>query len=371
MLLLLVRSAMKIRTRDYLLGRAGQKYMNDSALVEFRWLLERVDEVGLARLAEDLLGSRAACVVGEIVAGPGPTLRQLRALRSTAQPSWGEFRMYPAWHAAVRRWLREARARASIAMRRVGRAKLRSCARTAPQGGLLVALVGPDGAGKSTLVRELTRWLSREADVVALYGGSGSGPVSLPRLALQKVGNVVRFRSQRGAHGRSSTSANRAADAEPARQRAGVRAVAYALWALSLARERRRNVRRARRARDRGKVVIADRFPQTQFSGLNDGPKLEAWRQHQVRLFRWASALERSAYRSVDLSPPDLVVKLQLPADVALERKPDTPPDRLRRKVEVVALLRYPPTTRVAEVDAAQPLERVVLRVKHAVWECL
>ena len=48
------------------------------------------------------------------------------------------------------------------------------------------------------------------------------------------------------------------------------RAAFFALWALSIARERRARLRRARRARDLGMIVLSDRFPQSQQAGFND-----------------------------------------------------------------------------------------------------
>jgi thymidylate kinase len=373
MLLLLVRLAMKVRTRDRLSGRS---FVRGSALAELRWLAARVDPDRLNRIASELVGERAARVVMEIAIGAAPTLRRLRELRRAADPSWREYRMYAPWEASSRRWLREGRYLMGMLgcrfARLVGRADVHSCARTPAGGGMVVALVGPDGAGKSTIAAELIRWLSREVAVVSLYGGSGSGPASLPRLALQRGSTLARPRSRLGTTGsRAAVRGDAMPSVDTGRRHTGVRALGYALWALSLAAERRRNVGRARRARDRGKVVVADRYPQTQFLGLNDGPKLDAWRDHWLSFFRWAAALERAAFRSVDAAPPDLVVKLKLPADIALQRKPDTPPDRLRRKVEIVALLQFPATTRVVDVDATEPLDQVLLRVKHAVWESL
>lgn len=376
LLLLLVRSAMKIRTRDLIADRIGHRYMKGSALAEFRWLLARVDEAVLSRVATNLVGERAERVVREIVADGRPSLRQLRELQRLADPAWDEFRMYSPWEATVRRWLREGRSIARLAQRRMSGRPVRGAiypsARVNPAGGVIAALVGADGSGKSTVAAEVTRWLSREVATVSLYGGSGSGPGSFVRLLLERSARLVRRRSRHqpshpdgvglnGNGGRPKTPAHPS----------GIRAIGFALWALSLAAERRRNMRRARRARDGGKVVIADRFPQAQFHGLNDGPKLAAWSATRMPLLRLAAAVERSAYQSIERTAPDLVIKLQVAPEIALRRKPDTPADRLRQKARVVSLLRYPPGTRVVEVDAGQPLDSVILQVKRAVWESL
>ena len=66
---------------------------------------------------------------------------------------------------------------------------------------------------------------------------------------------------------------------------------------------------------------------------------------------------------------PDLVVKLDLPLDVALERKKDTPPDMVLRKIEAVRRLNFAPQTRVVTIDGTFSLEQVSLAVKKAVWE--
>lgn len=376
MLLLLVRSAMKIRTRDLLADRFGRRLMKGSTLTEFRWLAERVDEGILGRVATNLVGEAAERVVHEIVADGRPSLRQLRELRRLADPSWDEYRMYSAGAATVRRWLREARSIAKLARRRVSprsaRLAVNASGRVSPSGGLIAALVGADGSGKSTVAAEVTRWLSREVATVTMYGGSGSGPASLLRLLVERSARLVRRRS-RGSHGHHTAGTHGTNGGRPKAPAhpSGTRAIGFALWALLLAAERRRNMRRARRARDGGKVVIADRFPQSQFNGLNDGPKLAAWSATRMPLLRLAASIERSAYESIERTPPDLVVKLQVAPEIALRRKPDTPADRLRQKARVVSLLRYPPATRVIEVDASQPLDQVILQVKRAVWESL
>jgi ABC-type hemin transport system ATPase subunit len=48
--------------------------------------------------------------------------------------------------------------------------------RTHPAGGRIIAFLGPDGSGKSTLVQEIRRWLAWKLDIYPLYFGSGAGP---------------------------------------------------------------------------------------------------------------------------------------------------------------------------------------------------
>jgi hypothetical protein len=38
------------------------------------------------------------------------------------------------------------------------------------------------------------------------------------------------------------------------------------------------------------------------------------------------------------------------------------------RRIQAVKTLRYPPSTRVVEIDADQPLDRVLDRAKRSIW---
>ena len=386
-LMLLVRAAMKLRSRDFLLAGANTPYVRGSQLRELRWLAERVETSHLLELAIPLVGDEAARLVPEMLAASAPTIRQLLAFRRCAKPDWTEYRMYGSLEARARRWLREldtiisvlraatrgAAARSMLATR-VRSHALHASTRTAPQGGLLVAITGPDGAGKTTLTLETSHWLSREMAVLPMYGGSGNGPASLLRHILQSLARLVRplVRTRSATHSASGDAAPADVNGVAAPFTGGrLRRLAFAAWAVSLADERRRNAARARRARDRGKIVIADRYPQSQFPGLNDGPKLGHWLAHRDSLLRWAARRERDAFERIALSPPDLVVKLQIPFELALQRKPETPIHQLRRKVEIVQALTYPPGTQVVSVDARMPVADVLLAVKRFIWRAI
>ncbi len=368
LLLLVVRAALKLRLRDFALVRAGRRYFSGSMLREFHWLAARMNPDRLLELAGGLVGPRAGRRLLEMVAEPGPSVGQLRAFRRSTQPSLREYRMYGSGGALLRMWAREWSRVWWKVTNRVFRGRKKST-RTLPQGGLAVAFLGPDGAGKTTVSRAVVEWLSREAAVVWVYGGSGDGSASPARRLLQLVAAVVRRAPPPTT---PSSHARRRGDAPaPAREPTGLKALGRLLWVFALARERRKRAREIRRAKSLGMIVISDRHPQSQFPGLNDGPRYGHWLERGFGLRRAAARREREAIRLAELVAPDLVVRLHVPMDVAARRKPDTPLDQLRRKVDIVAQLQFPPATRVVEIDATQSLSQVVLQVKQAIWECL
>ena len=361
LIVLVVRQAMKLRLRDHVASAFGRPFFQGGMLREFRWLAERVDAEDVRALAARLVGERAAALFPAMLAAGRPSTAQLRQVRLLSQPAFREYRLYDAPGAAVRGWAREL----GHVLFRLGRmfqgAPPRST-RTLPHGGVTIAVLGADGAGKSTLIGELTRWLSREVAVFTTYGGSGVGSASPPRRLMQRLARVrrqVQGKTNGGQGGRKG-----AVSAQPLTAARGV-------WVLALARERVRRALSARRAKSLGMVVLSDRIAQSQFPGMNDGPRLMAWRDSPSRWRRWAAEREQRAFHLSELVPPDLVIKLHVPAEVALRRKPETPPEQVARGAQLIRDLRWPATTRVVDLDATQPLDQVIVQAKRAVWAAL
>jgi hypothetical protein len=145
--------------------------------------------------------------------------------------------------------------------------------------------------------------------------------------------------------------------------------VGRVLTVLALDRERRSRLERARRLTNMGAIVLSDRYPQNQFLGVSDGPSLAAWADRGPRFVRWAARRERATFQLANASPPDLVIKLLVPFDVAAARKSDTPPSQLLRKIAAVRALKFSAATRVVEINADAPLPEVLLAVKRAIWD--
>jgi hypothetical protein len=167
LLLVVIRVALKLRVRDIVGAAVGRPYLGVHALRELRWLTERADRTLLQDLARRGVGAKAAERLAEIIAEPVPSRLQLLAFRLAVEPSLGEYRLFGVLEARRRRWARESRLLWWMALNRLRGMPARS-SRTLPQGGLIVALVGASGAGKSTVAARVADWLSWEVMAVLL-----------------------------------------------------------------------------------------------------------------------------------------------------------------------------------------------------------
>ncbi|TAK36239.1 MAG: hypothetical protein EPO21_03370 [Chloroflexota bacterium] len=370
MLLLVVRAVLKLRTRDRLLSLAGKPYFRGDMLKEYLWLKQRTEAERVQDLARDLLGEGCAKLLRSILDG-APSLDQLLAFKRHAHERLQLYRTYGPTEAAWRRWSREL----SIRFWRIGKKCFGAplpLDRTIPRGGLIVAIVGADGSGKSTIVKKTTECLASKIAVVPIYFGSGDGSKSPLRRLLQTTLTVA---------GRTTKAAKSAASGTAATSTRGgskshspvrwLKSTADLLVVLLIASEKRKNLRRAVQARNRGMLVICDRYPQTQVLGFNDGPRLTSMLNHRSWLLRSLARWESQSYEYAVVCPPDLVIKLNVDPLVAFQRKEDMSIEEVRRRVAAVKSLRYPSTTNVVEICADDPPEVVLRRAKQLLWNSL
>jgi thymidylate kinase len=363
LLLLLLRAAIKLRRRDRLSARRRRLYASGDFEREYVWLVARMSRERLGNLAHELVGPEAAAVVTSMVPEV-PSTAQLLDLRRAVAPVLDRFRTFDRRGADLQRWRREWRSRSGRALRRYLGIRV-PIGFTVPRGGVMVAFVGADGSGKSTVVRAVSAWLAWRLETVPVYLGFGDGRVSLSRSVLQTLARVW----TRSTKSRSDTPSPVSAEA-PTGLSHRTRTAWRVLWAGSIVREKQARMRQAVRARNLGQVVICDRYPQAQIEELGDGPLLgrlevapAAWRS--------ASRWELKAYQQMEAIAPDLVVKLHVSPEVSARRKRDVSLESLRQRVEVVQKLRFARATRVVEIDSDQPLDQVLLQVKRAVWDAL
>jgi hypothetical protein len=363
MLILLVRLATKLRWRDSVLAAVGRPYFRNGYAREYEWLRERIDPIDCVELCRELLGEDAVLAFRELLDGP-VTLRSVRRFRAAAKLPLSLFRSHGRVGGRILRWTREL---AWIAAG-VNRRQLRVASplrRTIPSGGLVVAFIGPDGSGKSTVTRAVANAFARKVDVVLIYFGSGDGPSSLLRWPLRIVRRLL---ERAGILKRAGGVRSDRRDGDGAPRRGALLSVARAVWALVLSLEKRRRLRTSWKARNRGLLVVSDRYPQAQIAGFNDGPLLSHLASHRRPLLRRIARWERRPYEWAERYPPDVVIKLVVSQETALRRKPDTGADEVGRRVAALRALRYGPPAAVVEIDADQAVDRVIRDAAQAVW---
>ena len=218
-------------------------------------------------------------------------------------------------------------------------------------GGTVIAVLGGDGAGKSTCTRELADWLSDEFGVMTAH--LGRPPRSLVTLAV-------------GAAFRVGRMLHLAAETDEDRQR--VPAYLAALRDVCTARDRFRLYLKARRFALGGGIALCERYPVPQNPTLS-GPRLDGLTSlARTRLGRWLVAVEARYYRQI--VAPDVLILLRVDPETAVRRKVDEPADYVRARCQLVWDTDWS-GSHVRIVDASRPLAEVLAELKAILWDRL
>jgi len=306
-----------------------------------RWLDGALSE--LDRLEEQATPAAVVDVLSRLLPEVSPKL--VDQARASLLPGC------PAWRRVLTRW-RLTRALSVHASRppifafaeRLWR-RVRPQGQPLAGGGVVVALAGGDGSGKSTCADALTTWLAPVIATIHLHLGRPTR--SLTTLV---VGGLLKV-------------------AERARLSRRFVAHLELLRSVCTGRDRARLVRRAFRCAAGGGVAICERYPSREgwtLSGPSEvqGHATKAQSRMADRLRRY----ERSLYER--MPRPDLTFVLKLDAETAVNRKPSEPAEYVRERARLTAAADWA-TSGAIVVDAAQPLPQVISTLKTTFWKNL
>ena len=220
--------------------------------------------------------------------------------------------------------------------------------------GPLIAIVGSDGSGKSTVGEALLAWLGE------------TRPVELCHLGKQS-GNVGRAIGRLPLLGRRMERTIEAKVKHAGGPRGPGFIEALTIYAFSVRRIRR--FRRMMQFRRQGVTILADRFPQLALPAGIDGPGFGRVRSNRG-LAKWLAAVEWRQFESMMHHRPDLVIRLNVDVDTAIVRKPDHVRARLASKIAHISRLSFAGAP-IVDIDATRPIEEVLTQAKAAVARTL
>jgi thymidylate kinase len=224
-------------------------------------------------------------------------------------------------------------------------------------GGKIIALVGGDGAGKSTSVNELNAWLCKKFVTKTVH--LGKPPRSMVTLAV-----IVALRLRRLFNGwrKRYSTVSSPAESKPS---AFPGYLQLFRWVCA-AQDRHRLYVKARRFATNGGVVICDRYPIPQVQSM-DGPKIgPALNTVPInRLVKFLLKAETRYYQQI--MPPDLLLVLKLDPEIAVRRKVDEDEAHVRGRSRELWNANWS-GTRANVIDASQPIEDVIARLQTLIW---
>jgi thymidylate kinase len=348
--------------------------LKHTSAVELALLLRSFENVGreAAWLATDEARAEASALLPVWLPGFAPTLFE-DALQALTDPAplarrmlvarrvRAELRPY-ARHGRAKAWSAGVRTFARHGLARLGGTRIKLAPAT---GGAVIAFVGVEASGKSTMLGGVQRWLGSHYTVRRIHAGKP------PSTALTFVPNLLLPALRALVPDQRSTivSARLTTEARPQRGRFPL---LFGVRSVLLAHDRRALLTRAFASSANGTIVLCDRYPSSDDAPVDGAQLGVAATGVQDPIRKWLAEREARLYR--DVPPADLVLQLTAPLDVTLER------NRKRAKVEPeeYVLSRHARSSslefdrvRVVKVDTNRPVDESARDIRRIIWEAL
>jgi thymidylate kinase len=328
---------------------------------EYLWLTADLDiDQVLMRLAEHFPEIDSADFVRalDLVGNKGPLFERIK-LGFRFVKALGKYRRYSRTDQTVR----SVGAAFKMALSKFGRKEKHMAFLT---GGKVIALVGPQATGKSTIAGAIRKWLGQELAVSYIHSGK---PPSTWLTFLP--GQLIPF-ARSLLPGQRSVSVEIRAEEE---DRPSYPLI-FVFRKVMLAYDRRALLRKAFRMSRNGKIVLSDRYPSDRIGAI-DGATFadDVIERERSGLKRRLMRLEREIYK--DICPPDFVLQLTVSVEKAVERNRARVKSGFKQTEEYVKArhsqkrlpeFRHCP---VLVVSTDNELEQTILEIKQLVWSHL
>lgn len=368
LIVLVLRALLKYRDRDVLhdiLRRGTSSGIPAAILAECEYLRQQTNPKQIAHALEQYAGFVSSDLIFQFLA----------TIQSTPRDGWILYWLRSRVRRELAPYQRYSRRRARMTYYRVMLSRqwpldrilaqllpLPDKRKTPVSGGITIAFVGVDGAGKSTIIKHIVKWLSWRMVVRSYY--MGSNQPSRSTRAIKSVQRLTQLASGgcRRVFGAQSPFA-RLADRP--------RRFFERLRCLADGRDRYRRYLAGRRRAAQGAVVIYDRYPLDSVrigERMVDGPRIAAGNGQLGLIGRRLAQAEERMYHN--MLPAEHLFVLHVSPEVSQRRKPAHKAATIEAKSQAIERITAQ-TGNLTHIDAEQPLDDVLLQVKSALWQLL
>jgi thymidylate kinase len=224
-------------------------------------------------------------------------------------------------------------------------------------GGLLIAVVGGDGAGKTTIVNEIHNWLSNDFYIHRFHMGKPDWS-----LLTYMVRGIIKIGRSLGLY--PFMKAEIVYTKNP--DLLVFPGYPWLIREICTARDRFLIYMKARRLTTNGDIVILDRFPLPQITFM-DGPQAErmTFNVPKNRFVKYLIKKEESYYKKMNL--PDLIVLLLTDPEIAARRKTDEIEAEVRARSTEIWEIDWNKTS-ACVINANLSKMDVLSKVKMLIW---
>jgi len=359
-IILFCRIALKANNKNNI------KPSNDSQR-EIDYVKKRIKVDSLLELCNRIIGTLEGSEICQIISMDKPKKEDWYIIYRIAEKWLSPYRKHSKIVSKVKHFYNKAR----LGYMSIYNKKFDGCyvtRKTLSPRGISICFIGADGSGKSSVTQDLTKWLTWKINAKRFYLGSGDGYNSVYKRVLSQLRRKGSSSNTKQRHVNNSEGNN------------CTNTLMAQIGILLLSREYMRVAKRAlKQVRNvfqysrNGSIAMLDRFPQIQFAGIYDGPKIESLAVRKGGVSMISQFLAKKEFKllmKAQLYQPDLVFRLLLPAEESMRRKPFEDRLSVERKSQITSKLEFEKSI-VYDIDATQDYQTELLSIKRIIWKHL